>query len=108
MDSTHSKVSNGVLFVIFGRRDQKIWIIKVLYEIWFEIPIWITFKSGADTWSYLIRRYHFRRIKNWGRWILLDLDAPDRPVPVRYVNFSGAYDEDPMDQVQKGELTVGI
>jgi hypothetical protein len=36
MDSTLPKDSNGTSFVIFGCRDQKIWIIEVLDGIWFE------------------------------------------------------------------------
>jgi hypothetical protein len=69
MDSTSLKVSNGILFVIFWVTDQKIWIIKVLDEIWFEIPIWIEFKSGADTCHVLIERYRFGRIAIRGRRI---------------------------------------
>jgi hypothetical protein len=37
LDSTCLKVSNGILFVIFGCRDQKIWISKVWTEFKFEI-----------------------------------------------------------------------
>jgi hypothetical protein len=36
LDYTLPKDSNGILFAIFGCRDQKIWIIKVLDGIWFE------------------------------------------------------------------------
>jgi hypothetical protein len=34
MDSTHSKDSNDILFVIFGPIDQKIWILQDSIEIW--------------------------------------------------------------------------
>jgi hypothetical protein len=40
MDSTCSKDSIDILFVIFRITDQKIWFIKVLDEIWFQISIW--------------------------------------------------------------------
>jgi hypothetical protein len=43
MDSRCSKDSNGILFVIFGLTDRKIWFFKDLDEIWFEKPIWILF-----------------------------------------------------------------
>jgi hypothetical protein len=45
MDSTSLKVSNDILFTIFGPRDQKIWFIKDLDQIWFQILIQIGFKS---------------------------------------------------------------
>jgi hypothetical protein len=41
------------------------------------------FESETDTWRVLVGAYRFGRIHNVERWILLDLDAPDRPVPVR-------------------------
>jgi hypothetical protein len=34
INSKHCKISNGILFVIFGRRNQKIWIMQVCR--WFE------------------------------------------------------------------------
>jgi hypothetical protein len=45
LDSTHSKDSNDILFAIFRVTDQKIWFIKVLDQIWFQILIRICFKS---------------------------------------------------------------
>jgi hypothetical protein len=36
MDSTCLKVSSDILFMIFGRRNQKLWIFKDLDEIWSE------------------------------------------------------------------------
>jgi hypothetical protein len=62
LDSTCSKDSNGILFVIFGCRDQKIWIIQDLTAFWFEILFWIYFDSEANTWRVLIRGYWFMRI----------------------------------------------
>jgi hypothetical protein len=36
MDSTRSKDSIDVLFVIFGRRNQKLWFSEDWTEFWFE------------------------------------------------------------------------
>jgi hypothetical protein len=59
LDSTYPKVSNDILFVIFGRRNQKIWISKDLDEIWFQTSIWIEFKPRTDTCRVLTGRYQF-------------------------------------------------
>jgi hypothetical protein len=83
MDSTCSKDSNDILFVIFGCGDQKLWISKDLDQIWFEILIEICFSSEADTWTFPIGEYRFVRITVKERWILCELDAPDRPIPVQ-------------------------
>jgi hypothetical protein len=39
LDSRCSKDSNGILFAIFGCRDQKIWILQDWDQFWFEILI---------------------------------------------------------------------
>jgi hypothetical protein len=44
MDSRCSKDSNGILFAIFGCRDQKIWFSEDLDQIWFEIWVWNLFE----------------------------------------------------------------
>jgi hypothetical protein len=67
MDSTHSKDSNDILFVIFGPIDQKIWILQDSIEIWFEILFWICFESEADTWRNIIGQYQFVWITVLGR-----------------------------------------
>jgi hypothetical protein len=81
MDSTHSKVSSGILFVIFWVIDQKIWISKDWIEIWFQNLIWIRFKSEADTCLIPIGLYRFVWISDVERRILKDLDVPDWTVP---------------------------
>jgi hypothetical protein len=47
LDSTLSKDSNGISFVIFWVTDQKLWFFKDLDQFWFEKPIWILFWSEA-------------------------------------------------------------
>jgi hypothetical protein len=69
MDSRCFKDSNDILFAIFQVTGWKLWIIKDLDEIWFEILFESCFKSGADTWRVLIRRYHFGWITDWNRRI---------------------------------------
>jgi hypothetical protein len=44
MDSTCIKDSNGILFVIFGLMDQKIWISEVWTKFWFENKFEILFE----------------------------------------------------------------
>jgi hypothetical protein len=83
LDSTYSKDSNGMLFVKFWVTDQKIWIIKVLDEIWCQNLIWIRFKSEEATWRVLIWGYRFMRISDQNRRIKRRLDAPDCLVPLR-------------------------
>jgi hypothetical protein len=63
LDSTHSKVSNDILFVIFGPMNQKIWIIQYWTEFRFEILFYICFESEQATCRFLISRYQFRRIR---------------------------------------------
>jgi hypothetical protein len=63
LDSTYSKDSNDILFVIFGPRNQKIWFFKDLAKIRFEFLIWTLIDLGADTWPCLIAPYRF----GWGR-----------------------------------------
>jgi hypothetical protein len=94
LDSTHSKDSNEVSFVIFGSTEQKLWFFKDLDQIWFENLFEICSGSDRATWRYGIRWYRFVRIKNWGRWIWVDVDARDQSVPVRLVILSGALDRD--------------
>jgi hypothetical protein len=46
-------------------------------------------------WRNLVGGYQFIRITVGERWILCDLDAPDRPIPVRISDLSGSLDRDP-------------
>jgi hypothetical protein len=62
MDTTLHKDSIDILFAIFWVTDQKIWFIKVLDEIWFQILFESCFKSGAATCLLLIGAYRFGRI----------------------------------------------
>jgi hypothetical protein len=81
MDSTCLKDSNGTLFVIFGHRNQKLWISKDLDEFWFQISIWIKFKQGTDMWQLLTGPYRFGRISDVDRRIKRDLSGPDHSIP---------------------------
>jgi hypothetical protein len=67
MDSTVYKLSNDILFVIFGPMNRKIWNLQDSTEFWFEFVIWILFESETDTWRDIIRRYRFMRISNMSR-----------------------------------------
>jgi hypothetical protein len=73
LDSWCSKDSNGILFVIFGCRDQKIWILQGWVEIWFENLFKICFDQRLATWRFVIARYRFDRIGLYGRRILSGL-----------------------------------
>jgi hypothetical protein len=67
MDSTHSKDSNGILFVKFRITDQKIWFLQDLDQFWFKNSIRICFKSEADTRQNPIGAYRFGWINVVGR-----------------------------------------
>jgi hypothetical protein len=69
LDSRCSKDSNGISFVIFGPMKRKIWIFQDSNGFWFEISIWIGFKSWADAWRDAIGWYQFGRIKAYSHWI---------------------------------------
>jgi hypothetical protein len=73
LDSRCSKDSNGISFVIFGYRNQKLWIFKDSIEIWSGVSIWICFKSRADTWLFFVGPYRFAWIKLLSRRILSGL-----------------------------------
>jgi hypothetical protein len=57
LDSTSLKFSNDILFVIFGRRNQKIWISKDLAQIQIQILFWFLFEPEKATWRFLIHPY---------------------------------------------------
>jgi hypothetical protein len=103
MNSTCSKVSNGILFVIFGLTNQQIWILQDLNKIWFRILIWIYFDPRLATWSLPIGPYRFGRIRSGRRWILSDLDGPDAPITVRLSYQSVALDRDLTIEIKEGK-----
>jgi hypothetical protein len=82
LDSTHHKVSNGILFVIFGSMKQKIWILQDSIEIWSKFLFWFSFKPGVTTCRVLIGSYRFSWISIVKRQILRRSDGLDRPVPL--------------------------
>jgi hypothetical protein len=83
LDSRSLKDSNGILFAIFGPRDQKIWILQDSMEFWFEILLRICFKLEAGTWQLSIGSYRFGQIDVLSRWILSVSDGLDLLVSVR-------------------------
>jgi hypothetical protein len=62
MDSTSLKDSNGILFIIFGLINRKIWILQYQYKICdldFEFEfiwrVWLGADPGRDAWR--VARY---------------------------------------------------
>jgi hypothetical protein len=103
MDSTCSKDSNGILFVIFWVVYWKIWFLQVCrYLKGFESNLNQN-RSGLDTWQLVIRRYRFVRIIIVERWIKRDLDGSDRPVPLRLSGSIGSTGSRSDGRDQKGE-----
>jgi hypothetical protein len=82
LESTCLKVSNGILFVIFGHRNQKLWIMQDSIEIWSEFLFWISFKPKVAMWHVLIGGYRFGWIRVLSRRIKRDLHGPDLTIPV--------------------------
>jgi hypothetical protein len=81
LDSRCSKDSNGILFAIFGCRDQKIWFFKVSAQIWFNFYFELLFDLEKATWRYGIRRYRFGWICTGSRWIKRELSGSDLKIP---------------------------
>jgi hypothetical protein len=69
LDSICSKDSNGISFVIFGPRDQKIWILQEWTKFQFVISNLNRVRSGCDTWRVLVGVYQFGQISDVERWI---------------------------------------
>jgi hypothetical protein len=93
IDSTCSKDSNDILFVICGLINQKIWFSEDLDEFWFKFLFESCFKSGTATCLLLIGAYRFGQIRSVDRRIWSDMDGSDRTVPFRFkwsVWFTGS------------------
>jgi hypothetical protein len=83
MDSRLPKDSNGILFVIFGVTDQKIWFLQDCDQIWFRFPFENLFEHRQATWLIVIGWYPFGWIVSVSRWILSGMCGWDRPMPVQ-------------------------
>jgi hypothetical protein len=94
LDSTLSKDSNDISFVIFGPTDQKIWILQDWIKFWFENLFEFCFDPMLATCSILIGWYPFGWITTWSRWIKVDLNGPDLMVPFRWLNRTDPLDLD--------------
>jgi hypothetical protein len=77
LDSTLSKDSNEILFVIFEPTDQKIWILQDWNGIWFENLFQICFGQRLATWQFMIGGYLFGWITSVVRCIKRGLDGSD-------------------------------
>jgi hypothetical protein len=83
LDSRCSKDSNGILFVIFGHRKQKIWILQDWIEFWFKILFDFLFYIGGRHVSVPDWGIPVRSDTQRGALDQMDLSGLDLLIPIR-------------------------
>jgi hypothetical protein len=107
LDSRCSKDSNGISFAKFWVTNQKIWIIKVLDEIWFNFCFNNLFESGKATRRVLVGGYRFVWIGNEDCRIKRERNAPDLRIPLRVSDLILATRSGSNGRRQRGEGSPG-